>query len=55
MESSSYSIEPVSWSPRAFIIRNILTPAEAQHIIDIGKNKVSRSLVASDKSSSKSK
>jgi hypothetical protein len=33
------TVETLSWSPRAFLFRGLLTPAECDHIIEIGTTK----------------
>ncbi|EFJ51369.1 hypothetical protein VOLCADRAFT_120451 [Volvox carteri f. nagariensis] len=38
-------IETISWSPRAFVYHNFLTSAECDHLVQIGTQRVSRSLV----------
>ncbi|QDZ23112.1 prolyl 4-hydroxylase [Chloropicon primus] len=37
-------IETVSWEPRAFVIHNLLTPEECEHIIELGRKDVQPSL-----------
>ncbi|GIL89928.1 hypothetical protein Vretimale_17939 [Volvox reticuliferus] len=42
-------IETISWSPRAFVYHNFLTEAECDHLVMLGTQRVSRSLVVDSK------
>lgn len=48
-ELQAYSIEPLSWSPRVFLIRGLASPEDCAEIIKSNEHKLSRSRVASDK------
>ncbi|KXZ48876.1 hypothetical protein GPECTOR_25g461 [Gonium pectorale] len=43
--AASRRIETISWNPRAFVHHNFLTEAECDHLVHIGTQRVSRSLV----------
>ncbi|KAF5840968.1 hypothetical protein DUNSADRAFT_14992 [Dunaliella salina] len=45
-------IETISWKPRAFILHNLITDAEAQHIVDLAWPQMQRSTVVGKDGSS---
>ncbi|XP_044480222.1 probable prolyl 4-hydroxylase 7 [Mangifera indica] len=43
-------VTQLSWSPRAFIYKGFLTPEECDHLIDLAKDKLEKSMVADNES-----
>jgi len=50
----TYQIENLSWSPRVFVIRKLLTDEMVEHMIELGINRLSASEVAGQSASKKS-
>ena len=47
---NSSRVKAVSWQPRIFVYRGFLSDAECDHLVELGKKKVQRSLVADNDS-----
>ena len=47
---NSSRVKAVSWQPRIFVYRGFLSDAECDHLVELGKKKVQRSMVADNDS-----